>query len=74
MKYMWNFELANERLKIEGRTRSWLAEYCGIPLRSLYHYLSGRRAPPVPVMKLIAMALECSEADLAKAPKKAKTA
>lgn len=61
---MWNFEKANELLKKEGRTKEWFAKQCGVTLDTLYHFLAGRRKPSLPVLKLMAMALNCDESDL----------
>lgn len=57
----WRLDRALELLEKEGRTKKWLAGYCGINLLSLNHYLSGRRVPARPIIKLIAQALNTTE-------------
>jgi transcriptional regulator with XRE-family HTH domain len=58
---VWLLNRALELLEREGRTKKWLAEYCRINLQSLNHYLSGRRIPPRPIVRLIAQALNSTE-------------
>jgi transcriptional regulator with XRE-family HTH domain len=60
----WVPERAQQLCKAEGRTTEWLADFVGIPVQSLNHYLSGRRNPKRPVIKLIAAALRSHEAYL----------
>lgn len=60
---MWNNELARKRLEEEGRTTKWLAEQIGLDVKSLRNVLRGRK-PGLPVIKLMARALEVSEQDL----------
>lgn len=57
----WKLERALILIEKEGRTRKWLAEYVGITQLSLNHYLSGRRIPGRPIIKLIAQALNTTE-------------
>lgn len=57
----WNRELALQLIEQEGRTKRWLSSYVGINLESLNHYLTGRRNPSRPVVKLIAQALNTEE-------------
>jgi transcriptional regulator with XRE-family HTH domain len=59
---MWIPERARKRLVFIGRTRKWLAEYCGIERTSLNENLRDNGRPPSrPVLKLMAQALECDE-------------
>lgn len=48
-------------LKQRGRTREWLSQFCGLKQSATNHYLSGVRVPPLPTIKLIALALNTSE-------------
>jgi transcriptional regulator with XRE-family HTH domain len=57
----WKLERVHKQLESEGRTRTWLARYCGISEYSLSHYLTGRRTPKMPIVKLAAQALNVSE-------------
>lgn len=58
---MWSAERAQKQLEKEGRTKAWVAKFCGIEIIQLNHYLAGRRVPRRPVIKLIAMALNTTE-------------
>jgi transcriptional regulator with XRE-family HTH domain len=58
---MWKHERAEQLRKSEGRTKEWLAEYCGIKVDALNHYLAGRRKPRRPIIILIAQALNSTE-------------
>ena len=60
----WNRQRVAQLIEQEGRTKKWLAGYCGINIDSLNHYLAGRRYPPRPVIKLIAQALNTHEEEL----------
>lgn len=57
-------EKVKELLESEGRRTSWLANQCGINRVTLNHYLSGRTNPSLPVLKLMAIALDCDEGEL----------
>lgn len=57
----WELDRALKLLEKEGRTRQWLAQYIGISRNALNHYLSGRRVPAHPVIKLMAQALNTTE-------------
>lgn len=61
--FMWNSGKARELLEQRGRTRKWLARECGVDVRSLNNMLLGRK-PGLPVIKLMAQALECEEGEL----------
>lgn len=56
----WNHERAKELIAIRGRTRRWVAEQCGLEVKSLNNILRGRK-PGRPVLKLMARALETTE-------------
>jgi transcriptional regulator with XRE-family HTH domain len=58
---------AKELIKTRGRTRPWIAEQCGIAVRSLSNILNGK-TPSCRVVKLLAMALECDASDLYLSP------
>jgi transcriptional regulator with XRE-family HTH domain len=60
---VWNNETAKRLLKEQGRTRAWLAGQVGLDLKSLGNILRGRK-PSLPVIKLMAIALNCEESDL----------
>ena len=60
----WNRQRARELLAKSGRTREWVASYCGITVRHLGAVLSGRCKPSLSVIKLLASALETSESEL----------
>lgn len=60
---MWKHETAKRLLKEQGRTRVWLAQQVGLDEKSLGNVLRGRK-PSLPVIKLMAMALQCGESDL----------
>ena len=51
-------------MKKEGRTRSWLAEKCGIKTATLGFYMRGDRVPSKAVLILMAQALNCHIEDL----------
>lgn len=61
---MWQSTRALQRLEEEGRTRAWLARYVGLTQQSINIFLSGKRAPTKPILKLFAQALNTSEAFL----------
>jgi transcriptional regulator with XRE-family HTH domain len=56
-------EKAKELIKRRGRTRDWIAKFCGIEVKSLSNILNGK-SPGRPTVKLLALALECDESDL----------
>jgi transcriptional regulator with XRE-family HTH domain len=56
----WKPEKALKLLEEQGRTRKWLAAQCGIHIKSLHRILSGH-PPSLPVLKLMAIALEIDE-------------
>jgi transcriptional regulator with XRE-family HTH domain len=60
---VWKHETARRLLKEQGRTREWLAQQVGLDEKSLGNVLRGRK-PSLPVIKLMAIALECEESDL----------
>lgn len=64
MVCMWKALKAKELLDVQGRTRRWLAEQCGIELQSLNHLLNGQRNPSRPVLLLMAQALETTVEEL----------
>ncbi len=64
----WNHRLAKSQLEKEGRTRKWLAAYCGISLGTLCRILAGLRQPSRPVRKLMAQALNVPEEELERSP------
>lgn len=59
-----NVARTRELIEINGRTRRWLAEKCGISLNYLNLILVGERSPRRPIVKLLAQALDVSEDDL----------
>jgi transcriptional regulator with XRE-family HTH domain len=61
---VWIRERALQLIEEQGRTKRWIANFCGINLDSLNHYLAGRRNPPRSIVKLIAFALNTTEAFL----------
>lgn len=61
---MWQSARALEKLELEGRTRAWLSRYVGLTTQSINIFLSGKRGPPKPIVKLIAQALNTTEAYL----------
>jgi putative transcriptional regulator len=61
---MWKYEHARTLLKKQGRTREWLCEFCGVEYQTLTSYLNGRRNPSLPVLKLMARALETTVSEL----------
>ena len=60
----WRYDRAQRLLDGEGRTRRWLAKQCAIAESSLRIYMSGHKNPGPSVVKLMSMALGCSEAFL----------
>lgn len=68
---MLDVEAVRQKIEEQGRTRKWLAEYCGIKVPSFNHILSGRTQPGMPVLKLLAQALGCDPDDLTKGRKRA---
>lgn len=54
----------NTLLEREGRTVKWLAEKCGVKPHTISLYKSGTRNPSKAVLKLMAQALNCTEAEL----------
>lgn len=60
----WRYEKARELIKKHGRRTDWLANQLGIEVRSLRNMLRGTSKPSLPVIKLMAAALDCSETDL----------
>ena len=56
-------EKAKVLIKTRGRTREWVAEQCGIAVRSLSNILNGK-TPSCRVIKLLALALECDVSEL----------
>jgi transcriptional regulator with XRE-family HTH domain len=60
---LWKFEKAKELIKERGRTTEWVAERCGIEVTSLRNILRGDK-PSLPVIKLMALALDCAESEL----------
>jgi transcriptional regulator with XRE-family HTH domain len=61
---MFKHQIAREKFDKSGRTIAWIAEYIGITASHLREVLNGSRPPSLPVVKLLALALECSEAEL----------
>ncbi len=61
---MWQASRALKKVEEEGRTRVWLAQYVGQTPQSINGFLSGRRVPTKPVIKLLAQALNTTEAYL----------
>jgi len=61
---MWQSKRASDLAKREGRTRIWIANFCGVCPQSIYNFLSGRTSPPRPMVKLMAIALNTTEAYL----------
>lgn len=53
-----------QMIEEQGRTKRWIARYCGLSLESLNHYLTGRRNPRLPILKLLAQALNVQESSL----------
>jgi lambda repressor-like predicted transcriptional regulator len=60
---MWKYQVARALLKEQGRTTTWLANQVGLDVRSLRNILRGTK-PSLPVIKLMAIALNCEESDL----------
>ncbi len=63
---MLDADAVKRRIEQQGRTRKWVAEFCGIAVDSLTHILNGRRQPSQSVFKLLTMALECPADELVK--------
>lgn len=61
----WDHKKARALQKQHGRTTQWVADFCGVSRGQMQHYLSGRRNPKAPVIKLLAQAFNTTEADLA---------
>jgi len=59
-----NIKLVRGLLEKEGRKVKWLAKQCGVVDSTMKHYLSGKNKPSLPVIKLMAIALDCSEGEL----------
>lgn len=68
----WNPEHLKAQMEREGRTKKWLASGCGIELDSLGQILSGRK-PGKPLLKLMAIRLNCDEAALLGQLKRSRT-
>ncbi len=66
----WNHERARQLQKRDGRTTEWLANFCGVDsVGVMRHYLSGRRKPKLPIIKLLAQAFNATEEELTVDPK-----
>lgn len=61
---MWQPDRALRQLENEGRTRAWVAKYCGMTPQSINNFLAGRRSPTKPILKLMAQALNTTESYL----------
>ena len=61
---MWQPKRASDLVESEGRTRVWIARFCGVTPQTIYNFLSGRSNPPPNMVKLLALALNTSEAYL----------
>lgn len=55
----WQHEVAEQQRQREGRTRKWIADFCGVSRDTVNRYLSGRRKPKRTFIKLYALALNC---------------
>lgn len=67
----WNPSRAKELVEQKGYTRKWLASQCGLSVSAINGILRGRK-PGLPVVKLLALALNTTVEDLLGTEVKAK--
>jgi hypothetical protein len=68
---MFRYEVVNQKLKLEGRTREWFANQCIVPRGSMDLYLSGHRQPSIELLARMAGLLKLRIQDLVADPKEA---
>lgn len=68
-----NTELVKERIRVKYTNQKNFAAAMGMGLTQLNEYVTGKRNPDKPVIKLMSMLLEVSEDEIKSAPKPAKT-
>jgi len=69
-RYMWNHSLCRKLLEQKGLTRKFLAQECGLKVRSLTKYLNGYGRPGSAVLKHLAEALGTTVEELERPPKR----
>lgn len=60
----WRNDRAREQMRVHGRTPQWVADQVGVKVTSLRNMLRGGAKPSLSVIRLMAVALECTEEEL----------